>query len=151
MKRTHIGWAAVLVTLVACTPRPVMEQVSPTIPGSKFRTIATIAGGDAAPDLRMSVTIRQELNDGGWTAVRRAGRWENEHAATAEICAGGDVDGVLFVEYNRLRLDDCATRLPAFRIEGSPDRSVGLTEMTRRLMNYLRRAPPVPAAVPPPD
>lgn len=147
--------AAEVVSLSACTSRPIMEQASPTIPGTKFKTIATIAGGDAPPDLRMSVTVRQQLNEAGWTAVRRSGRWESEREATDEICAVGDVDGVLFVEYNRLRLDDCASRLPAFRIQGSPDRGVGLTEMMRRLITYLRRgapatAPGTPAPVPPP-
>jgi hypothetical protein len=136
------GAVAGLVWLAACTPRPVLVQANPAVSGTKFKVIATVAGGDAAPDIRMSVTVRQELNEGGWTAVRRAGRWENEQVAVADICDEGGVDGVLFVDYNRLRLDDCASRRQAFRIEGSPDRGVGLTEMIRRLKQYLRGGGP---------
>jgi hypothetical protein len=116
----------------------IIENVNPEVPGSRFRVIATIAGGDANPDLRMSVTVRQQLNEGGWSAVRRAGRWESERAAVVDICAVGDVDGVLIVSYNRLELDDCESLKPAYRIDGSPDRGVGLTEMTTRLIRYLR-------------
>jgi hypothetical protein len=125
--------------------RPVLEQVSPTIPGGKFQVIATVAGGSGPADLRMSVTVRQLLNDSGWTAVRRAGRWDNQGEAVVAICSGTDVQGVLFVWYNRLELDDCETKKPAYAIDGSPERGVGLTEMGNRLIRYLRRQPPAPS------
>lgn len=121
--------------------QPVLENVNPEIPGTKFKVIATIAGGDAGPDLRMSATVRQTLNDSGWSAVRRAGRWESERTAVVDICAEGSIDGVLIVNYNRLELDDCATQRPAYRIDGSAEREVGLTEMLKRLMRYLRGQP----------
>jgi hypothetical protein len=54
------------------------------------------------------------------------------------ICGDGDVDGVLFVDYNRLELDDCATKKPAYAIDGSPERGVGLDEMMKRMRRYLR-------------
>ncbi len=101
--------------------RPVLEQVSPTVPGSKFKVIATVAGGSGPADLRMSVTVRQQLNEAGWTAVRRAGRWDNQGEALTAICAAGDVHGVLFVWYNRLELDDCETQKAAYAIDGSPE------------------------------
>lgn len=127
------------LALTACFGgQPIIENVNPEIAPSKFRIIATIAGGDAGPDLRMSATVRQQLSDGGWTAIRRAGRWETERAALVDICSSGDVDGVLFVSYNRLELDDCESQRPAYRIDGSPDKGVGLTEMVDRLIRYLR-------------
>jgi len=45
---------------------------------------------------------------------------------------------VLFVEYNRLQLDDCTTRKTAYAIDGSPERGVGIDEMVKRVMRYLR-------------
>ena len=130
-----------MLALAACSfggGRPVLEQVSPNIPGTKFKVIATITGGDARTDIRMSVTVREQLNDSGWTAVRRAGRWESRLEALSDICSAGDVDGVLIVLYNRLELDDCATQKPAYAIDASYEQDVGLTEMVRRLMRYLR-------------
>ena len=118
--------------------QPIIENVNPEVAPSKFRVTATIAAGDAGPDLRMSATVRQQLNDAGWNAIRRAGRWESERAAIIDICSGGDVDGVLFVSFNRLELDDCESQRPAYRIDGSPDKGVGLTDMVKRLMTYLR-------------
>lgn len=139
--------ALTLTLAAACFGgQPIIENVNPEIAPSKFRIIATIAGGDAGPDLRMSATVRQQLNDGGWTAIRRAGRWETERAAMIDICAAGDVDGVLFVSYNRIELDDCESQKPAYRIDGSPDKGVGLTDMVNRLIRYLRGQdlPPLP-------
>jgi hypothetical protein len=131
------------VWLTACLGgRPVLEQTSPTIPGTKFKTIATIAGDAAGPSLGMSAKIREELTNAGWNATRRAGRWESEVSAIADICADGTFDGVLVVTYDRLELTDCASLRPAYRIEASYERGVGLTDMTKRLMQYLRGGRP---------
>jgi len=131
-----------LISIAGCIgSRPVIENVNPTIPGSKFKVIATVAGGDAGPDLRMSASVRETLSDSGWTAIRRAGRWESMASAVNDICAGGDADGVLVVWYDRLELTDCGTQRTAFAIQGSAERDVGLTEMVKRLMRYLRDQP----------
>lgn len=134
-----------LVWLAGCLGgRPVVETPSGTVPGSKFKVIATVAGGTRAMDLRMSVTARKQLNDSGWQGVARYGRWENRTDAVLAICGDGIVDGVLFVEYNRLELDDCTTKKPAYAIDGSPEKGVGLDEMMKRLRRYLRGQEPLP-------
>ena len=134
-----------LVWLTACLGgRPVVEKPSSTVPGSKFKVIATVAGGTRSMDLRMSVTARKELNDSGWKGVARYGRWDSRTDALLAVCADGDVDGVLFVEYNHLELDDCITKKPAYEIDGSPEKGVGLDEMMKRLMRYLRGEPALP-------
>ena len=137
-----------LVWLAGCFGhRAVVERPSLTTAGSKFKVIATVAGGSSRMELRMSATVRKQLNDGGWTGVARSGRWDTQTAAVTEICGAGDVDGVLFVSYQRLELDDCATRKPAYEIDGSPERGVGIDEMAKRLMRYLRgeqTPPPAP-------
>ena len=115
--------------------------MSPTIPGAKFKVIATIAADDAGPSLNMTATVRQTLNDSGWTAVPRAGRWEAAATAIMDVCADGGTDGVLVVAYDRLELTDCASQRPAYRIDASYERGVGLTEMTKRFMRYLRGEP----------
>jgi hypothetical protein len=132
--------AAGLVWLAGCAGRPVVEVPS-TIPGSKFKVIATVAGGTRSMDLRMSATARKQLNDSGWKGVARYGRWDSRGEAVTAICTDGDVDGVLFVDYNRLELDDCTTKKPAYTIDGSPERGVGLDEMMKRMMRYLRGQP----------
>lgn len=136
--------AAGLVWLAGCSGRQVVEVPSTTIPGSKFKVIATVAGGTRSMDLRMSATVRKQLNDSGWKGVARYGRWDSRTEAVSAICADGDVDGVLFVDYNRLELDDCTTKQPAYAIDGSPERGVGIDEMMKRMRRYLRgeQAPP---------
>jgi hypothetical protein len=131
-----------LVWLAGCLGgRPVVETPS-VIPGGKFKVIATVAGGTRSMDLRMSATARKQLNDSGWKGVSRYGRWDTRPDAVREICADGDVDGVLFVEYNRLELDDCTTKKSAYAIDGSPEKGVGLDEMMKRMMRYLRGQQP---------
>ena len=134
-----------LVGLAGCLGgRTVIETPSTSIPGSKFKVIATVAGGTRSMDLRMSATARKQLNDSGWKGVARYGRWDTRGEAVTGICSEGDVDCVLFVEYNRLELDDCTTKRPAYAIDGSPEKGGGLDDMMRRLMRYLRgeQAPP---------
>jgi len=134
-----------VIGLAGClSGRTVVETPSATIPGSKFKVIATVAGGTRSMDLRMSATARKQLNDAGWKGVARYGRWDTRGEAVVGVCADGDVDGVLFVEYNRLELDDCTTKKPAYAIDGSPEKGVGLDEMMKRMMRYLRgeQAPP---------
>ena len=138
-----LKWGLVgLVVVAACLrPKPVIEQTSPTIHGTKFHTIATISGDDASSNMRMSAQVRQTLNDSGWVAIRRSGRWESQSAAVTDICSDGGIDGVLLIAFDRLELTDCQSQRPAYRIDASYERDVGLTEMTKRLMRYLRGQP----------
>ena len=146
--RARYAGAALLVGVLAgClwTSKEAVEHTSPTIGGGKFHVIATVAGGAGRTELRMSATVRKELTDSGWKGVARAGRWDTPTQAIKDICDPGDVDGVLFVSYNRLELMDCTSHQQAFSVEGSPERGVGLDEMTHRLMHYLRGLPPPPS------
>jgi hypothetical protein len=126
--------------------KPAVERTSPTIPPSRFKVLAAVAGGGGRTDLQISATVRQRLTDSGFTAVRRAGRWDNEADAVRSICAPGQIpaiDGVLFIWYNRLELRDCVTEGAAFEI-GGEGASIGITAMTDRLVRWLRSdtAPP---------
>ena len=137
--------------LAACTgrpifdkPRPMIERINPNvpIPPGGYRTIATVAGGASRVDFQISGTVRQQLEDSGFTMLRRAGRWDDERAAVRAICAPDAVpvvDGVLFIRYNKLELRDCATEGIAFEINASANK--GITDMTNRLVRYLRRPP----------
>lgn len=128
--------------------KPAVERMNPEIPPGRFRVLAAIAGGDSRTDLQMSVTVREQLADSGFTVVRRAGRWEGQHEAVRAICAPGQVppvDGVLFVWYNRLELRDCTTEGAAYEIAG--EGSLGIDAMVHRLVRWLRRdsgSPPPP-------
>ena len=140
--------AALAITVSSCSAlfpqRKVQEFRNAEVPGSQFRTIAVIAGDETSPGLRMSATMREELNKEGWKGVRRAGRWANENEAVAEICrvAGEEkVDGVLIVFYNQLVLRSCAVDTTAFRIVSSGG-EMGLPQMAQRLYAYLRTGPP---------
>jgi hypothetical protein len=119
-----------------------MQERRSEIPGNGIKTIAVIAADDMGTTIRMSAQVRTQLSDGGWNAIRRAGRWESETQALEEICqpnADPRVDGVLIVSYNTLTLRHCETKGTAYRIEGGG--AIGLTEMAERLMNYLRTGP----------
>ena len=74
-------------------------------------------------------------------AIRRSGRWESQAAAVTDICSDGGIDGVLLIAFDRLELTDCQSQRPAYRIDASYERDVGLTEMTKRLLRYLRGQP----------
>jgi hypothetical protein len=127
-------------------PKPAVERMNPEIPPGRYRVLAGIAGGDARTDLQISVTVRQRLADAGFTVIRRPGRWETQTDAVRAICAPGQtppVDGVLFIWYNRLELRDCMTETAAYEIGGSGG-SIGVTEMTDRLIKWLRRDAPAP-------
>ena len=134
---------AVLVGLGACSgiiPKKnrSSEQVSRLHEGSKYQVIVVIAGGDSRAELRQSSMVRAKLQEGGWQALRRAGRWATEAEAIADICPAGEavsVDGVLFIYYNQLNLVDCRSRTPAITINGGDD--LGIDQMANRLMNYL--------------
>ncbi len=143
-------------------PGPPVEHISSHIPGGRFHVIATIAGSDSRIGFQVSVTVRQQLEDSGFTVVRRAGRWGTELSAVQAICAPESVpivDGVLFIWYNRLVLRDCATAGIAYEIalpaEGGL--SIGIVDLTNSLVGYVRagRAAPAPdpegAAAPPPE
>ena len=126
-----------VVVLAACIGHGAMiERPNAAVAGTKFKVIATIAAGGNRSELRMSVTVRKQLTDAGWQGVARAGRWETQGEATTDICQPGDVDGVLYVAYNRLELMDCATHASAYEIEDN--KGLGVDEMVRRLMRYLR-------------
>ena len=102
--------------------------------------LSSIAGGDALTDLQISVTVRQQLQDSGFTVVRRAGRWDSQAEALRGICAPGEVpnvDGVLFIWYNRLELRDCGTGSTAYEITSRG--AEGITVLTDRLIKYLRQ------------
>ena len=128
--------------------KPAVERTSATIPPGRFKVLAAVAGGGSRTDLQISVTVRQRLTDSGFTALRRAGRWDNEADAVRSICAPGQtpaIDGVLFIWYNRLELRDCTTEGAAFEI-GGEGASIGITAMVDRLVRWLKRdeAPATP-------
>jgi len=147
--------ALAAVGLAACASRPLFDKARPMIeranpnvpiPAGGYRTIAYVSGGGGMTDFQISSTVRQQLEDSGFTMLRRAGRWDDERSAVRAICAPDAVpvvDGVLFIWYNRLELRDCATEGVAFEVKSSPDK--GITHMTNRLVVYLRR-PPTAAA-----
>jgi hypothetical protein len=141
----RLGLAASL-GLAACSgpifqkARPSVERINPNVSADRFHIIAAIAGGDARTDLRISVTVRQELQDSGFNVVKKPGRWDSQVEAVHSICASQEapiVDGVLFIWYNRLDLRDCASGNSAYEIQAGTEE--GYTGMTRHLMAYLRK------------
>ena len=143
--------AAVALLLPGCAGfmKKDVEQWSPTIPGSHFKTIATLAANNTTLAIKVMVQVREQLNKAGRNAVRRTGRWDNIASAVAQICGSSDegpVDGMLVVNYDHLVLYDCETRKAAFEIESSPDKGggTGVIGMTKRLIKYLERDTPAP-------
>ena len=157
MRSALLATVAGVALLAACNrplfdrPKPSVERINPNIPGGKFRILSSIAGGDALTDLQISVTVRQQLTDSGFTVARRAGRWESQSDALRGICSPGEqpsIDGVLFIWYNRLELRDCASGSTAFEITSGG--SEGIDAITNRLIRYLRQGGADSAAPPPP-
>jgi len=116
----------------------VTEIVSPSIPGDSFRTVVVISGDDDQSSLQLTARVRQQLNDAGLSAQKRAGLWSAEREALADICPLGqprDVDGLLFVYWNELDMYDCRTHKPAYQIRGGMQ---GTDLMVKRLLRYIR-------------
>jgi hypothetical protein len=142
-----VALAALAAGTTACN-RPLLERektveprISQTIPPDRFHVLAGIAGGATRTDLQISATVRQRMQDSGFTMLRWPGRWENMAEAVRRICAPGQtpaVDGVLFIWYNRLELRDCMTEGAAFQI-GGEGAAQGITAMVDRLVNWLKR------------
>jgi hypothetical protein len=138
--------AAVLAALAfhACSAGAygrVKEMTSDTIRGDSIRVIVVIAGESETADRQMATRVREQLDAAGITTVRRAGTWESEETALADICPTGqatDVHAVLFVWWNQLELRQCATHRRAYHIEGAYR---GIDYMVKRLLAYLNARP----------
>ena len=125
-----------------------LERMNPSVSPSQLKVLATIAGGRSRADLQVSATVRQILTDSGITVVRHSGRFESQQDAVRQVCdntAGERRDGVLFVWYNRLELFDCNSQRAAYEISGGQQ---GITELTGRLLAYLRRDGPMTTSTP---
>ena len=146
MTPARLAAMALLFAGCASLSKKDMEQWSPTIPGSHFKTIATLAANNTTLSIRMMVQVRAQVNKAGRNAVRQTGRWDTIAAAVAQICGSpteGTVDGVLVVNYDQLVLYDCETRKKAFEIQSDPEKGggLGVTNMTKRLIKYLEEKP----------
>lgn len=136
--------AAAALLAVGClySKKNEFEDWNPTVPGTRYKTIATIAGTAAKASIRLMVQLREQLKQGGWNPVARSGRWDNAAEAVSGICAPGaeePVDGVLIVAYNHLSLYDCQTLKTVYEIGSSPEGGgMGLKEMTNHLIRYLQ-------------
>ena len=142
---TPVARAALAVALVAavgCYKNREFEDANPNVPGTHYKSIATLAGTNAGSDIRLMVKLRQTLKDGGWKAEPRSGRWDSAADAVNHVCSPGadnPVDGVLIVTYDRLTLYDCQTLKASYDIQSSPMAGgMGLDEMTKHLIRYLQ-------------
>ena len=144
MSWARIVGSAVCVTLLAgcgslIKPMKTVEQRNDRIPGNKFQAIAVIAGEDTGPGIRLSAQVREQINQNGITAVRKAGRWQSQLEAFNDICRPDQeqpVKGVLIVTYDRLVLHDCDSKGVAYSIAGGA--SLGLAQMTDKLIGYIK-------------
>lgn len=142
LPRVCAAMAALLLGGCMGSKKKGFENWNTAVPASHFKTIATIAGNTGRNDLRMMVQVRQDLNKAGINAIAAGGRWETVVEALGQICASGSsqpVDGVVVVQYDHLVMYDCQNSKPAFEYQGSSEK--GLTEMTTRLIKYLKRKP----------
>ena len=92
----------------------------------------------------MSVTVRKQLTDSGWQGVARYGRWDTQGESVMAIAPRAMWMAYCSCPTIGSKLADCTTRKTAYAIDGSPDRGVGLDEMVKRLMRYLRGEPVAP-------
>jgi len=142
LPRICVAAAALLLGGCMGSKKKGFENWNTSIPADRFKTVATIAGNTGRNDLRMMVQVRQDLNKAGINAIAAGGRWDTVVEALGQICAAGSaqpVNGVVVVQYDHLVMYDCQTTKPAFEYHGSSDK--GLTEMTARLIKYLKRKP----------
>jgi len=120
-------------------PLKTVEQRNEKISGSKYKSVAVIAGDETRNTIRLSAQVREQMNTQGISALRRAGRWSSQLEAFNDICRPDQdprIDGVLIVTYDRLELHDCETKGVAYYIVGGA--KLGLNEMTDKLLAYLR-------------
>ena len=136
---------ALLLALGGCArvfvmPRPATETFT-SVPGTRFQKLGSIAGTDSRAARRLSANVRAELTRAGINVEPKTGRWDSEQSASADICTRADhpVDGLLILSAAEFRLIDCESRKLAYGVEGDPAAGgPGITEMTRRLIDYLQ-------------
>lgn len=138
--RWMLGLGLVMLIAAACAGPygKITEMASPTVVGDSFRTVVVIAADDDQNSLQITAKVRQQLNDGGVTALRRSGMWSIERDALADICPLGEasnIHGLLFVLWDTLSLYDCRTHKPAYQIRGGMR---GTDAMVKRLLAFLR-------------
>src|SRR5262245_56217034 len=83
----NVSLMAALVLSTCFGGKKSYENWSSSIPAGRFKTVATIAGGDGRNDLRMSVQVRNDLLKAGVNALKVSGRWENITQAISQICS----------------------------------------------------------------
>jgi len=131
--------AASIAALAACSGAyGKVSEMTSTVPGDSFHTVVVISGDDDQSSLQITAKVRQQLNEKGLTATKRAGMWPNEREALMDICPLGTqsgVDGLLFVMWNEMDLYDCRTHKPAYQVRGGMR---GSDVMVQQLMRYLR-------------
>src|SRR5688572_24280491 len=120
------------------------EFVSPTVDASKIKRIALIAGGPHRSDMQVTARARVRLTEAGIAPIRRTGEWESSDVALREICvqqpgSADNVDGVVFVKWDRLVLHGCASGQIATNISGN---YAGVDAMVDRLLKYMGVAAP---------
>jgi hypothetical protein len=76
--------------------------------------------------------------------IRRSGEWESNEAALRDICiqkpeSTDNVDGVVFVQWDRLIMHECASGQIATSIDGH---YAGIDAMVDRMLRYLGVAAP---------
>lgn len=137
--RCMLGVALAAIAAACAGPYGRMNEIiSTSVPPDSFRTLVVISGDDEQASLQLTARVRQQLNDAGLTAQRRAGLWSVEREALADICplgAPSDVDGLLFVYWNELDMYDCRTHKPAYQVRGGMQ---GTDLMVKRFLRYLR-------------
>jgi hypothetical protein len=141
----------------------VTEFQSPTVPGTRFRTLSVIAGESDHSSIQIAARVRDSLTASKIVnVVNRSGRWVDEAGALKGICpdpsdttAGSEasraaiasdstgtlasmapVDGVVIVWWNRLSLRDCRTQVVAYDATGAAE--IGIDGLTRQLIRYLK-------------
>lgn len=117
----------------------IRQYTSPDVDATRFKTLTVISDGADKFDLQIMGRVRDRISNAGVTVVKRAGRWENDRQALQDICtqrpgAEDNVDGIVFVRWDRVTLHDCGTGKIATDINGGYN---GTDAMTERLLQYL--------------
>lgn len=122
----------------------VEQFVAHDVDASKIKRISLIAGSGRRGDMQVLARARERLTAAGVPLVKRAGSWETNEAALREICvqrpdSAENVDGVLFVQWDRLTLHDCASLAIATSITGG---YAGIDALVDRLVRFMGITPP---------
>lgn len=146
MKRLFVALAISAVTLAGCNKLAYRSRIdefrNESVSPARFTAIAVLPLDPSGFDPGIAARVRDNLKKEGVNIVSARVMVGDSEASMQQLCPKNDpaeYQGVLWVTYDRVILRDCESTAVAYRAIGGYS---GVDALAKRLLSYLRSAPP---------